>query len=153
MKKFNFLFFCFILFSIFIYFLPINFLNNLNQPSLNLINLTNTSINKINLKLLINQTSQYVKNINQSSYLVFYPNLSRAYSYLNKTENQNASNNISKTITLLNTARLSAFNQEQKIYSYREFSFKFIIILTGFVAIIIYFLISQSNSKNKKTKH
>ncbi len=143
--RFFLLFFLLFLFSIFIYFLPLNFLNTLNNTNLHLINLTNIT-NNTNIKLLINQTNAYIKKINQSSYILFYPNLSNAYAYMNKTNNLtliHSMKNTINTIKLLNKARLFVFYQQQRIYLYRQVSFKIISVLIGFTLILFYFFVNK----------
>jgi predicted PurR-regulated permease PerM len=92
----------------------------------------NSSINST-----INATASYIQQVNQSAYLIFYPNLAQAYGYLQKAEN------ISKTNTtgaysLLSKARASAAQQESNLDSEKQDSLIVMVLLTIITTLLLY---------------
>ncbi|MCL5117468.1 MAG: hypothetical protein M1124_01400 [Candidatus Marsarchaeota archaeon] len=101
----------------------------------------------------INQTREYIQTVNRSAYLIFYPNLSLAQSYLNKSisiqsnaiiPDQQKAADIS---SFLAKARLSAYEQQVNIYKYRAISFKVLIIALIIILFVLYFISSMSQRR------
>ncbi|MGC8670112.1 MAG: hypothetical protein ACP5TL_03105 [Candidatus Micrarchaeia archaeon] len=99
----------------------------------------------------INSTKEFITLVNQSAYLIFYPNLTAAYSYLNKAENmstkdpQNAS-------SLLAKARSNAEEQLNTIYKYRTDSVVLLSIIGIILAFLIYFYMRPLKTKRNIRK-
>lgn len=74
--------------------------------------------------------SAYVSSVNQSGYLVFYPNLTQAYAYLGKAQ---AAYNSSPAAAVLyaDEARSSAEEQYGAMSGYRNLSFAMMAVLTA----------------------
>lgn len=85
---------------------------------------------------IANATS-YINKINESSYLIFTPDLRQAYSYLNKSEllmNTSPSTSIFYSELAVSSARMAY----QKIGAYREVGALFISLFTIAVAAVLY---------------
>ena len=67
----------------------------------------------------LNLTYSYVNSVNDSSYLIFYPNLTAAYHYMSLASN---APDQGSAYALLNEARSSAMAQQIKINGYKEAS-------------------------------
>lgn len=85
------------------------------QQALRLSNATIPS----NLTAAINGTAAYVKTVNQSAYVAFYPNMTDAYMYLSDARSNASDGNYANAYALLGLARSSAHDQLQKINEYR----------------------------------
>ncbi|MDE1825837.1 MAG: hypothetical protein KGH61_04750 [Candidatus Micrarchaeota archaeon] len=77
---------------------------------------------------VINQTQAYLDTVNQSAYLIFYPDLSKAYSYLGQAREIYQSSP-SGAIENAYLARSYATEQYQSISAYRSASLPVVIIL------------------------
>lgn len=93
--------------------------------------------NSSNMTTAINSTLQYVNKVNQSSYLVFYPDLTTAYNYISLAKNESSFNS-TYAYYLLAQARQSAASQEAKIYQYKQISLYVAIALAIVLAVILY---------------
>ncbi|HIH49882.1 MAG: hypothetical protein ABSE71_01130 [Candidatus Micrarchaeaceae archaeon] len=100
----------------------------------------------------INSTASYVNSINQSSYLIFYPNLTGAYNYLNMARNESQTN-LTYTYLLLGKARASAQVQQQILLKYQQLSLLIIIVLAVFLAALLYFFMRPRSRKGSKVRH
>lgn len=85
----------------------------------------------------INQAIAVLNDVNQSGYLVFYPNLTQAYADLNSSM---ALYNTSPAaaVVLANKAMYEATAQYDAIGRYRQVSIAVMLVLTAVFAVIIY---------------
>ncbi|MEM3839271.1 MAG: hypothetical protein QXF01_01690 [Candidatus Micrarchaeaceae archaeon] len=88
----------------------------------------------------------YVNYVNKSAYLIFSPNLSAAYEYLNKS-NELSSSSPSEAIEYANKAIQSASEQYRTINSYRAYSFAAVLAFTAAVAAALYFFMKPVKKK------
>lgn len=107
--------------------------------------------NKTQAEQIINQSINYINTVNQSSYLIFNPNLTQAYAYLNRAEQTlNSSPNIS--VSYAYTAQSSANTALQNIRKNSEYAFAGIFIITVFFGILLYLLMFSNKNKIKMKK-
>ena len=109
----------------------------------------NNSISNTSLSSQINSTLSYINQVNQSSYLIFYPNLSSAYNEINMARNSSNSITINH---LLESAKSSAEQQNNMLNNYRYISFIVMLILVIFSSILLYKLTLPFNSKKINRK-
>ena len=95
------------------------------------------SVNSSYALNIINNTYLYIETINESGYLIFYPNLSQSYSLLNKAK-EIVNQSPSVAIDLANEAKASADNAYQKIQSYKYASFLVVLILLFIFSYLLY---------------
>lgn len=93
-----------------------------------------------NLSRAINYTASYIEIVNESAYLIFYPNLTGSYYYYNQAINASKSNNSSHAYALLHKARDVADVQLAMINRYRTTSLYVLIAITIILGIILYVL-------------
>ena len=86
----------------------------------------------------INSTLDYVNMVNQSAYLVFYPNLSASYSYIGSAANVSHANPAYGQ-ELLAMAMSSAKRQLDNVDAYRTESF----LALGAVAVVLVVLLNR----------
>ncbi len=85
----------------------------------------------------LNSATAYVNAINGSGYLIFYPNLTQAYGYLNKSQSAlNASPNASEYYAGL--AMNSAKVEYDRIESYKYYSALVLLVSTLMLGALIY---------------
>ncbi len=96
----------------------------------------------------INSTASYINTINQSSYLIFYPNLTWAYKYLNLARNESHTN-ATYSYLLLEKANASAEIQAQLLSRYQQLSALVLVALTVLLAAILYFFMRPYNGKKR----
>jgi hypothetical protein len=84
----------------------------------------------------INSTINYVNTINMSGYLIFSPNLTQAYSYLNKSISIEKTSPTS-AVAYANLASKSAYYAYQQIESYRQVSLGGATLFTLAIALIL----------------
>ncbi|MGI0141791.1 MAG: hypothetical protein ACREBF_04050 [Candidatus Micrarchaeales archaeon] len=100
----------------------------------------------------INQTMSYVNLVNQSGYLIFYPNLSGAYAYLAKAQNIYTTSP-SSAILYANQAKAIAKEQYAQIGTYRTTSLAVMAILTVAFFIWLYGIMSPMKKiQNRKRR-
>jgi len=97
----------------------------------------------------INSTASYVNSINQSSYLIFYPNLTSAYNYLSLARNESQTN-ITYSYLLLGKANESAQHQAQLMFRYQQLSLLILIALSILLATILYFFMRPYRRSKRK---
>lgn len=99
----------------------------------------------------INSTRSLIDKINQSGYLIFYPNMTLADKFLNEAE---MSNNSTKIYILLNNATNAAKEQEISIYKYRAISFIIMVTLAvvSLIILLVFVMPKQKNAKRNKFK-
>jgi hypothetical protein len=85
----------------------------------------------------LSNATAYVSIINESGYLVFYPNLAQAYSYLNESR-QALNSSPSNSIVYADLALASAKSSYQKIGTYRGISLLGTMVFTIIVGLILY---------------
>ncbi len=85
----------------------------------------------------INSTANYIETINQSGYLLFYPNLSKAYSYLEKARGIYTK---SPSAAVVYTDQAEAYAREQYaiMAQYKFYSFIAAAIFTLVMGAILY---------------
>lgn len=98
-----------------------------------------------------NNTETYIQNVNMSAYLIFYPNLKQAYTYLNLSK-ITYSTNPQKAYKFLNMSFNSASTELHKINSYKEYSLIVMIILSILSGIVLYKIMKHENTKRNVLK-
>ncbi len=93
--------------------------------------------NNSSVSAVINQTAAYINTVNQSGYLIFYPNLTSSYSFLNKSK-QAYGNNLSESMFYANRAKSSAEDAYTKIESYKYYSAITLLVLAIALGALIY---------------
>ncbi len=93
-----------------------------------------------NLTSDIATTSAYVNTINQSGYLVFYPNLTASYRYISLAGNQT---NSSTAYALLSEARSSALAQNERMSSYKADSLYALALSSAVLLALLYALMRR----------
>jgi hypothetical protein len=84
----------------------------------------------------INNALSVIDAVNQSGYLIFYPNLTQAYAYLNRSMTVlNASPEAS--VVLANKASNEAMSQYEQIGAYRQQSLVVMLALTVVLAVLL----------------
>ena len=111
----------------------------------------NSSVANSNLTSAINSTEQFIEKVNQSGYLIFYPNLTKAYSDLNVAKNQ-ATVNPAFSYQLLAEAKNSAQSQENSIYQYKTDSLYVLMVITISLIIVLYVLMKPIKVAKKARK-
>ncbi|MDE1833167.1 MAG: hypothetical protein KGH58_01990 [Candidatus Micrarchaeota archaeon] len=100
----------------------------------------------LNLSSAINSTRGYLQSVNSSAYLVFYPNLAKAYSELYLAMNQSFSNQ-SRALALLNESRSFASAEQSRIDGYRAESAYALGAITIVLAAALYALMRPFNGR------
>ncbi len=97
-----------------------------------------------NLTGAINSTAHFINRVNQSGYLILYPNLAQAYGYLDMAKNQS---NESYSYVLLAKARASAQSQLEAMNRYRRDSLYALIASAALLfALLYYMMIPRRNT-------
>ncbi len=100
----------------------------------------------------INSTAAYIQLVNESGYLIFYPNVTNATGLYNKAVNISASDPAA-ALTLLSEAHDSAQQQLQQISIYRNDSFVVVAIIFAASALVLYFVMrAPKNGKMTSRK-
>ena len=100
--------------------------------------INSTSYNYTSANQMVNNATNYVNTLNMSGYLVFYPNLTQAYSYLNKSYLVlNSSPN--SAVQYANLASSSAYFAYLRTESYRQISLAAVVIFTLAIAVLLRF--------------
>jgi hypothetical protein len=132
-----------------------NNINNSNTNNKNIINLSNQSSHIFNNNL--KETLAIIDKVNNSAYIIFYPNLSNSYKYLQEAKNE-SSKNLSYALILLNKSRENALLQESILNKMKVITFIIVLILTVITSIVLYFIIIPGkilaiNKISKKPKN
>lgn len=101
--------------------------------------------------MAINSTAAFINRVNQSGYLVFYPNLTGAYANLNLAKNESQVNP-PFAYQLLAKARSSAQSQEDAINQYKGDSLYVLVILAILLVILLYLLMKPIKSSRRSRK-
>ncbi|MEM0149556.1 MAG: hypothetical protein QXW10_01525 [Candidatus Micrarchaeaceae archaeon] len=107
-------------------------------------------IYSMNISAAINYTKAYLLSVNDSAYIIFYPNNAKAYSYLANAENI-SKNDTAGSYVLLGKAIGYASYQEAEIYKYRAVSIVTMVVLAVIFGIIL-FRMMFTPVKRAKTK-
>ena len=91
----------------------------------------------MNISAAINYTKTYLLNVNDSAYIIFYPDNAKAYSYLAKAENI-SKNDTAGAYMLLGKAIGYASYQKSEIYKYRSASIATMIVLAVIFGILLF---------------
>jgi hypothetical protein len=99
--------------------------------------------------ITINNAIGVVNAVNESGYLLFYPDLSQAYADLNRSMSlYNASP--SASVVLANRAAQEASDQYLKISAYKQESLVIMLILTAFFAYLMVLVVRPISAKKSK---
>lgn len=85
----------------------------------------------------LNYTLEYVDMVNSSAYLIFYPNLAKAYSYIDEA-NTIADSDPARAAFLLNTSIEYSRAQLQRLNGLRYYSLIVMIIITALLGFGMY---------------
>jgi hypothetical protein len=110
------------------------------------------SISGANINSSISSTAAFINKVNQSGYLIFYPNLTAAYNYLQLAKENSQSGNITSSYILLAKAQQSAQLQLDSMDQYKSDSLYILIVSSILLAIILYMLMITKKSPKGKTK-
>lgn len=102
-----------------------------------------------NISASINSTRSYVDMVNQSAYLIFYPNLTAAYGYLDSAVNVSRTNPAYAQV-LLGRARESARIQLAAIDGYRTWSFYILAAASVLFAVLLERLMRPKPSRKAR---
>jgi hypothetical protein len=109
------------------------------------------SSNNSNISAAINSTSSYIQQVNQSSYLIFYPNLTAAYNYLGMAKNESQLNQ-DYALSLLSKADQSAKTQQGLILRYQDASAYALAVLAVFLTAVLYVFMRPSKKRKSSSK-
>jgi len=109
------------------------------------------AINSTNINASINATAAYINKVNQSGYLIFYPNLQQAYRYLGLARNISPAN-ASAAYYLLTQARQSAASQEASIKGYETYSLYVLLAAFALLAVLLYALMRPYKPTTKRRR-
>ena len=99
----------------------------------------------------INQTQAYIDTINQSAYLIFYPDLSKAYSYLNQARAIYQSSP-SGAVEDAYLARNYATEQYQSISAYRSEAVPVVVILAALSLAWLYYVMKPIKKQGQRER-
>ncbi|MGC8676431.1 MAG: hypothetical protein ACP5T3_02870 [Candidatus Micrarchaeia archaeon] len=108
-----------------------------------------TTINSSSANATIAKAAAYVYKINESTYLIFQPNLTTAYKYLDKARKAlNESPYLAATYAQY--AVVSANRAYNKLNAYRDASAVVMLIITAAIAAALYHVMKRPNAKREK---
>ena len=113
------------------------------------------TISSGNLGQAINSTASFINKVNQSGYLLFYPNLTQAYHYLDIAKTQPA-NSTAYAYSLLAQARSSAQSQLNAMNAYKTYSLYATVASAVVLAVLLYALMAPRGSavgRKRRTEH
>lgn len=99
----------------------------------------NDSVNASTFNYTLANIANIINTINQSGYLIFYPNLTSAYFYLNASKNKSRTN-YSIAYSYLLRAKNSAQQAQVQLGRYQYISILVSILLIAVLFVIIYML-------------
>jgi hypothetical protein len=103
-------------------------------------------------RAIINETTSFVNTINESGYIIFYPRLSGAYSYLsNATKIYNTSPDLAVSFSI--KAREIATEEENRIESYAYIAFVAMLIFTLSMLFLLYIYMKPIKKARKGIIH
>ena len=106
--------------------------------------------NSAQARTAINQSIAYINGINESGFLFLNPNLTQAYTYLNRSE-ESYNSSPAAAIGYAHQAELSANAALGKIEYYRPYALLGIVIFSMISGMILYLLMFNKN-KSKYNK-
>lgn len=110
------------------------------------------SLSGMSLPAATNYTSGFISGVNGSGYLVFQPNLTSAYSYLEKAKNVSYGDPAA-AYAYLNKALEAAHAQQGVLARYKDGSFAVLLVLTAVSAFFLYWFSKPiSGSSRKKSR-
>lgn len=109
------------------------------------------SLSSSNMTMAINSTASFISQVNESGYLIFYPNLTAAYANLNLAKNESMVNP-PYAYELLAKARSSAQSQENSINQYKTYSLYVLIFFAFVLVILLYVLMRPIKSSRGRRK-
>lgn len=100
---------------------------------------------------ILNQTSNYLGEVNESGYIIFYPNMTSPYSYLSDAYNAlNASPD--QAVAYANMSMGAAQEQYNRISAYKSESLVVMALLTLISAAVFYAFVMPSRSAPKRSR-
>jgi hypothetical protein len=108
-------------------------------------------LNGTNMSYAINTTEAFVNRVNQSGYLIFYPNLTASYHDISLATNYSKSN-ASYAYSLLSIARENAQAQQLKIYQYKTYSLYVLILSALILLCVLYSLMKLRKTAETRRK-
>jgi hypothetical protein len=109
------------------------------------------NVSSTNIGEAINSTAAIISKVNQSGYLIFYPNLTQAYSYLSLAKNE-SNINTSITLSLLAKASQSAQAQQALIDQYKMVSLYALVVFGFLLAALLIVLMKPAVFTKGKRK-
>ena len=110
--------------------------------------LSHSNYTQAQANAIIRNATNYINEVNDSGYLVFYPNLTQAYSYLNKSYALYPSSP-SGAVYYATLASASAQGQYGRISYYRSASLITVLVLTVVVAALLYLFMRPVKLKKR----
>ncbi len=98
----------------------------------------------------INSTTAYIEQVNESSYLVYYPNLTTAYSDLGKAINASKTNE-TEAAALLVQARQSAQAAQARVEAHKPSSFAILVGIGIIVAALLYMFMRPVRDRQRRS--
>ncbi len=99
----------------------------------------------------IHNALNVINAVNESGYLIFYPNLTQAYADINQSMAL-YNNSPSAAVVLANKASLEADNQYMQISTYRQESIVVMLALTAVFAYAVMRVVTPVSAKRKQKK-
>ena len=104
-----------------------------------------------NITAAINSTRQYLDRVNDSAYLIFYPNLDYAYNALSEAVNVSHTNT-TEAFSLLQLATSIATAAQSNLNKYSLVSFYALVIVSVILVIILYNFMKKPMKKPNKRR-
>ncbi len=95
------------------------------------------SYTKSQANLTISNVTEYIAMVNESSYLIFSPNLAQAYSYIGKAQNA-LNDSPDLAVRYAQLANISAGSAYDAIGQYKNYSLLAMLVFTGVMALLLY---------------
>lgn len=112
-------------------------------------NLTIAINQSMNFSHALNSTLRYLKLINQSSYVVFYPNMKYSAIFIQKAKNASVENP-SMAYSFLSKARINATEQLAAVNKYKNISFVIMAVLALLTGLLLLSIMKKYNLKARK---
>ena len=110
--------------------------------------ISTSSYNALQAREYVANATAYVRSVNESAYLIFYPNLTTAYSYLSKAGSYSNSSP-STAVSFAYKAAQSARNAYQNIQVYKTDSLAVVTAFTIATALVLYMYMKRIDRKRK----
>lgn len=112
------------------------------------IDIANYTMAQANLS--INEAEAYINKVNQSSFLIFHPNLSAAYGYLRDARYAAANDSFGSAVIYSEEAQMAASDAYLKMIPYRAEAFVGIVAFTVAVGLVLYRFMTPVRLPHKK---